>query len=224
MLESLAKTGVAVTAEEHRVVGGLGDAVRQVAAEQHPVPVFALGMADEFGVSGTAEACMEHFGLTPSGDRRSRPRGAAEEAAGPASADPRRRLGLRASLDRTCEPHPNACLRCCPLTERGANLSVCPRPQAIPSMARRQTSPELRARLRGQRRGPSISPSAGRSRPLSNSESHQGLPRWTPRAGAGQPPGRSWRIRLPRRPNRLRQVDPDQAADQGARRRPRARC
>jgi transketolase len=67
VLESLAKTGVAVTAEEHRVVGGLGDAVRQVAAEQHPVPVFALGMADEFGVSGTAEACMEHFGLTPSG-------------------------------------------------------------------------------------------------------------------------------------------------------------
>jgi transketolase len=67
VLRSLAKTGVAVTAEEHRVVGGLGDAIRQVAAEQHPVPVFALGMQDEFGVSGTAEACMEHFGLTASG-------------------------------------------------------------------------------------------------------------------------------------------------------------
>ena len=67
VLSSLAKTGVAVTAEEHRVVGGLGDAIRQVAAEQHPVPVFALGMQDEFGVSGTAEACMEHFGLTASG-------------------------------------------------------------------------------------------------------------------------------------------------------------
>jgi transketolase len=67
VLTSLGKTGVAVTAEEHRVVGGLGDAVRQVAAEQHPVPVFALGMGDEFGVSGTAEACMEHFGLTSSG-------------------------------------------------------------------------------------------------------------------------------------------------------------
>jgi transketolase len=65
VLNSLAKTGV--TAEEHRVVGGLADAVREVAAEQHPVPVFALGMGDEFGVSGTAEACMEHFGLTASG-------------------------------------------------------------------------------------------------------------------------------------------------------------
>ena len=67
VLESLAKTGVAVTAEEHRVVGGLGDAVRMVAAEQHPVPIFALGMGNEFGVSGTAEACMEHFGLTSRG-------------------------------------------------------------------------------------------------------------------------------------------------------------
>jgi transketolase len=67
ILESLAKTGVAVTAEEHRVVGGLADAVRQVAAERHPVPVFAVGMGDEFGLSGTGEACMEHFGLTARG-------------------------------------------------------------------------------------------------------------------------------------------------------------
>jgi transketolase len=67
VIESLAKTGVGVTAEEHRVVGGLADAVREAAAEQHPVPIFAHGMGDEFGVSGTAEACMEHFNLTASG-------------------------------------------------------------------------------------------------------------------------------------------------------------
>jgi transketolase len=67
ILESLSKTGVAVTAEEHRVTGGLADAVREVAAEQHPVPIFAVGMGDEFGVSGTGEACMEHFGLTSRG-------------------------------------------------------------------------------------------------------------------------------------------------------------
>jgi transketolase len=67
VLESLSKTGVAVTAEEHRVTGGLADAVRQVAAEQHPVPIFAVGMGDEFGISGTGEACMEHFGLTARG-------------------------------------------------------------------------------------------------------------------------------------------------------------
>ncbi len=67
VLESLAKTGVGVTAEEHRIVGGLADAVRHVAAEQHPVPIFAVGMGDEFGISGTGEACMEHFGLTARG-------------------------------------------------------------------------------------------------------------------------------------------------------------
>ncbi|OLE36121.1 MAG: hypothetical protein AUG48_08555 [Actinobacteria bacterium 13_1_20CM_3_68_9] len=67
ILESVSKTGVAVTAEEHRVVGGLADAVRQLAAEQHPVPIFAVGMGDEFGISGTGEACMEHFGLTARG-------------------------------------------------------------------------------------------------------------------------------------------------------------
>ena len=67
VLESLSKTGVAVTAEEHRVAGGLADAVREVAAEQHPVPIFAVGMGDDFGVSGTGEACMEHWGLTARG-------------------------------------------------------------------------------------------------------------------------------------------------------------
>jgi transketolase len=67
VLESLSKTGVGVTAEEHRVAGGLADAVREVAAEQHPVPIFAVGMGDEFGISGTGEACMEHFGLTARG-------------------------------------------------------------------------------------------------------------------------------------------------------------
>jgi transketolase len=67
VLESISKTGVAVTAEEHRVTGGLADAVRHVAAEQHPVPIFAVGMGDEFGISGSGEACMEHFGLTARG-------------------------------------------------------------------------------------------------------------------------------------------------------------
>ena len=76
------------------MVGGLGDAIRQVAAEQHPVPVFALGMEDEFGVSGTAEACMEHFGLTASGIADLAREALLEEADRAAPADPRRGLGL----------------------------------------------------------------------------------------------------------------------------------
>jgi transketolase len=67
VLASLARTGVAVTAEEHRKAGGLADAVRTVAAEQYPVPVLAVGVDDTFGLSGTGEAVMERFGLTAAG-------------------------------------------------------------------------------------------------------------------------------------------------------------
>ena len=67
VMTSLARTGVAVTAEEHRKVGGLADAIRTVSAEQYPVPVLAVGVDDTFGLSGTGEAVMERFGLTAAG-------------------------------------------------------------------------------------------------------------------------------------------------------------
>jgi transketolase len=67
VVASLAKTGAAVTSEEHRVVGGLADAVREVAAERHPVPVLAHGVGDEFGRSGKAEDVMRAYGLTADG-------------------------------------------------------------------------------------------------------------------------------------------------------------
>ena len=51
------------------MVGGLADAVREVAAEQHPVPIFAVGMGDEFGISGTGEAV--HGALRADRPRRS---------------------------------------------------------------------------------------------------------------------------------------------------------
>jgi transketolase len=67
VMASLARTGVAVTAEEHRKAGGLADAIRTVAAEQYPVPILAVGVDDTFGMSGTGEAVMERFGLTAAG-------------------------------------------------------------------------------------------------------------------------------------------------------------
>jgi transketolase len=67
VMTSLARTGLAVTAEEHRKAGGLADAIRTVSAEQYPVPVLAVGVDDTFGVSGTGEAVMERFGLTAAG-------------------------------------------------------------------------------------------------------------------------------------------------------------
>jgi transketolase len=67
VLASLARTGLGVTAEEHRTAGGLADAIRTVAAEQYPVPILAVGVEDTFGMSGTGEAVMERFGLTAAG-------------------------------------------------------------------------------------------------------------------------------------------------------------
>ncbi|HVF96257.1 MAG TPA: transketolase C-terminal domain-containing protein [Flavisolibacter sp.] len=61
---SIKKTGCAVTAEEHNVIGGLGDAVAQVAAKLFPVPVEYIGTNDTFGESGTPDQLLEKYGLT----------------------------------------------------------------------------------------------------------------------------------------------------------------
>lgn len=59
--------GAIVTLEEHSVIGGLGGAVCEVAAERFPVPVLRLGLLDVFGQSGRAAELMEHYGLTAGG-------------------------------------------------------------------------------------------------------------------------------------------------------------
>jgi len=61
---SLSKTGCAVTAEEHSIIGGLGDAVQEVAAEFCPVRIGRLGIKDVFGKSGTPDQLLEEFHLT----------------------------------------------------------------------------------------------------------------------------------------------------------------
>lgn len=53
-----------VTAEEHSILGGLGGAVCEVLAEEHPMPVRRVGVRDRFGESGPAEALLEAYGLT----------------------------------------------------------------------------------------------------------------------------------------------------------------
>jgi len=66
ILESVRKTGAAVTCEEHSVIGGLGSAVATLLAVEHPVPMELVGVRDVFGTSGEAEELMTHFGLTAS--------------------------------------------------------------------------------------------------------------------------------------------------------------
>ena len=61
---SLGKTGCAVTAEEHSIIGGLGDAVAEVASEYCPVRIGRLGIKDVFGKSGTPDQLLEEFHLT----------------------------------------------------------------------------------------------------------------------------------------------------------------
>ncbi len=57
--------GAVVTAEEHNIIGGLGSAVAEVLAENCPVPMQRVGVADRFGQSGKPAELMVEYGLTP---------------------------------------------------------------------------------------------------------------------------------------------------------------
>lgn len=63
VLNSLRKTRCAVTAEEHNIIGGLGDAIAQVAAKNFPVPIEYIGTKDTFGESGTPAQLLKKYGL-----------------------------------------------------------------------------------------------------------------------------------------------------------------
>lgn len=52
-----------ITVEEHSVIGGLGEAVAAVLAENCPVPMRRIGVNDVFGCSGTASELLQKFGL-----------------------------------------------------------------------------------------------------------------------------------------------------------------
>jgi len=58
-------TGCAVTAEEHSVIGGLGDAVGEVLLRRCPIPLERVGVRDAFGRSGDPSDLLEYFELTP---------------------------------------------------------------------------------------------------------------------------------------------------------------
>ncbi len=63
VLNSLRKTKCAVTAEEHNIIGGLGDAIAQVAAKNFPVPIEYVGTKDTFGESGKPMDLLKKYGL-----------------------------------------------------------------------------------------------------------------------------------------------------------------
>lgn len=63
ILASAAKTRCIVTAEEHLMNGGLGDAVCQLLGRKMPTPVEMVAVDDQFGESGTPDELMKLYGL-----------------------------------------------------------------------------------------------------------------------------------------------------------------
>ncbi len=63
VLASIRKTKCAVTAEEHNIIGGLGDAIAQCAAKHFPIPIEYVGTKDTFGESGTPDQLLKKYGL-----------------------------------------------------------------------------------------------------------------------------------------------------------------
>jgi transketolase len=63
ILKSVRKTGAVVTAEEGQINGALGGAIAELLGEEYPVPVFRVGMKDQFGESGDPADLAVHFGL-----------------------------------------------------------------------------------------------------------------------------------------------------------------
>ena len=57
----MAKTGCVVTAEEHMMNGGLGEAVSQVLSRKNPVPQEYVAVNDSFGESGTPMELMTKY-------------------------------------------------------------------------------------------------------------------------------------------------------------------
>lgn len=64
LIASAKETGAIVTAEEHSVIGGLGDAVCCAVCEEYPVPVVRVGVKDAYGRSGKVPELLEIYGLT----------------------------------------------------------------------------------------------------------------------------------------------------------------
>ncbi len=63
IIKAAKETGAIVTAEEHSIIGGLGDAVTSVICENAPVPVEKIGVKDKFGFSGPAAKLIPLFEL-----------------------------------------------------------------------------------------------------------------------------------------------------------------
>jgi transketolase len=63
ILKSVTKTKAVVSAEEHMMNGGLGDAIAQLLVLENSVPMEYVAVNDTFGESGKPEELMKKYGL-----------------------------------------------------------------------------------------------------------------------------------------------------------------
>jgi transketolase len=63
IIKSAQKTRCVVTAEEHNIYGGLGDAVAQTLAKSIPTPIEYVGTHDTFGESGIPDELLKKYHL-----------------------------------------------------------------------------------------------------------------------------------------------------------------
>lgn len=63
VLQSVRKTGCAVSAEEHQLHGGLGESLARVFGGGYPVPLEMVAVMDRFGESGKPGDLMKKYGL-----------------------------------------------------------------------------------------------------------------------------------------------------------------
>lgn len=63
VIQAAKDAGAIVTVEEHQVAGGMGSAVAEVLARNHPVPIEFVGVQNRFGESGNPNELIEAFGM-----------------------------------------------------------------------------------------------------------------------------------------------------------------
>ena len=63
ILKSVKKTGKIVTAEEHNILGGLGESVARVLTQKLPTKQAFVAVNDKFGESGTPTDLMKKYGI-----------------------------------------------------------------------------------------------------------------------------------------------------------------
>lgn len=61
---SAERTGCAVTAEEHSIIGGLGGAIAESLSSTYPIPIERVGVADTFTESGKPADLLKKYGMT----------------------------------------------------------------------------------------------------------------------------------------------------------------